>query len=160
MSFKPTVSVFVDGKLVNWIIMRNGFGSSLLVEASFFAARVEAARSPEQAAELLGAEYPPIDELEEFKDYPTLGDITEYPLLVDVSRRAIYVAAYPCSDEEFARLESIEDSTDLVRLFHNELPLEDGEVVPFSALDFDAIRMQPEYEEFVEWTRERGQSAG
>ena len=155
MSFRPTISVGADGKVVDWIIMSNVFGSSLLTEATFFAALLEDCSSAEEAARTLGLAYPVPDEPDD-SEYPDVWDISEYPLCVDLDARAIYSAAGPLPPERVSRLEPIDDSS-LRKLYVRELPLEGNECIPFSAIAFRSVREQPEYERFVAWVEERSE---
>ena len=155
MSFRPTISVGADGEVVDWVIMSDVFGSSLLTEATFFAALLEGCVSAEEAARTLGVAYPVPDEADD-SEYPDVWDISEYPLCVDLDARAIYSAAGPMSADEVGRLEPIDDD-DLRKLYVREVPLEEGECVPFSMIDFNSVREQPEYERFVAWVEERSE---
>lgn len=160
MSFRPTVSVFVNDQFVDWVFLPETFGGRLLERPSYLAALLDGCDTPEEAARRMGATWP-ADERdlngceEEDQYYPGLLDVTEYPLLVDVTRRSIYVSGLPLSTQRVQALTPLSERGGWAD-FHDELPLDHDECVPFSMLQLGEIRELATYAEYVGWLRRRG----
>ncbi len=163
MSFRPTVSVFVDDQFVDWVFLPETFGGRLLEWPSYLVALLDGCDAPEEAAQRMGSKWPADErDLHGYGEggqyYPGLLDITEYPLLVDVTRRCIYVSGLPLSTQRVQALSPLGERAGWAD-FHDELPLGDDERIPFSMLQLGEIRELATYAEYVGWLRRRGSEA-
>ena len=145
MSYRPTVTVYYDGRCIACTYCRNYLEKGLVKVAVFYAAYLDTCRSEKEVRHRLFGRpdaWPDAGYDEASRDLESWSD---KPVLVDLTARCIYVSAGALSSREVSRLREI-DLTRASKLFDDDDPLlREGTRISFETMDLNAVRRLPYY---------------
>lgn len=124
MSFRPTISVYINGRIVDIGYYRNWDEKSLLYEAVAIAALYEDCRSAEEYLQRkFGRQrISYVIEPETFENTEEnlkwFEDCSEWPILVDLTARCIYMGTEAKSEEELRRIPDFDEDVIGYRKMH------------------------------------------
>ncbi len=134
MSFRPTISYFLDGHIVDTYYHRNGDCMSLYMTAFYDAAKLDGCTSAEEVQRKNGRTGEVIDEDELLE----IMDCTEHPIIVDLTARCIYYGLEALSADELETVPKVDPAEIQRAMKSNNLSYFRSRRIPFDMMDLGA----------------------
>lgn len=151
MSFRPTIAVYIGGRIADIMYCRNWYEEHLLYEAAAIAVRYDGCRTKEEyLLRRYGTEhisysvYPEVFSNSE-EDLKALESCSELPVVVDLTARQIYTSYGALSEAQLAAVPSAADAADeygcpIRWSVHSDFyRLLSDYRIPFDQMDADAV---------------------
>ena len=143
MSYRPVISIYYEGRIMDCIYCRNFSEKGLVLTALFYAGYLESCRTEKEVKRRLFGKWrnwPDAAYDEASKEIEEWSDRT---IQVDLTSRCIFAGAGPRTREKLAERKE-PDLSRARRLFSDKAPLLTGETkISFESMDLKAVRRQP-----------------